>query len=115
MLEQLLKYKDYDLFINDSDDYKARFNHDKKQINIINKNRYKIESTYLEHPLFIETESNEEAYEMFVAYCDYQGIDEDDIECKQNDIGIIYAEAKQYGEDTEEDESIAKFTFEMIK
>ena len=43
--------------------------------------KYKIESTYLQFPIILETEANDEAFEMFVAYCDYQGIDEDDIEC----------------------------------
>ena len=28
--------------------------------------------------MILETESNDEAYEMFTAYCDYQGIDEDE-------------------------------------
>ena len=45
------------------------------EINV--KVKYKIESTYLQFPIFIETESNDEAYEMFTAYCDYQGVDED--------------------------------------
>ena len=72
---------------------------------------YRIESEYLEFPIILETESNDEAYEMFVAYCDYQGVDEDDIECKYDDDGIIYAEAKQEPEDGEEG---AKFTFEKV-
>lgn len=78
--------------------------------------KYKIESTYLQFPIFIETESNDEAYEMFTAYCDYQGVDEDDIECKYDDEeNIIYAEAKQNGENEEDDESVATFTFERVK
>lgn len=78
--------------------------------------KYKIESTYLQFPIIIETESNDEAFEMFVAYCDYQQVDEDEIECKHTDEeGIIYAEAYQNGEGDEEDESVAKFTFELIK
>lgn len=77
--------------------------------------KYKIESTYLEYPMMLETESNDEAYEMFTAYCDYQGIDEDDIEVKQDDQGIYYAIARQLGEDEEEDECIATFTFERVK
>lgn len=77
--------------------------------------KYKIESTYLQFPIIIETEANDEAYEMFVAYCDYNQVDEDEIECQYDDNGIVYAEAYQNGEDDEEDESIAKFTFEMIK
>jgi len=78
--------------------------------------KYKIESTYLQFPIILESESNDEAFEMFVAYCDYQQVDEDDIECQYADEGgIIYAEAYQNGEDEEEDESVAKFTFEMIK
>ena len=77
--------------------------------------KYKIESTYLQFPIFIETESNDEAFEMFVAYCDYQQVDESDIECQYADEGgIIYAEAYQDSEDEEEDESPAKFTFEKI-
>ena len=79
--------------------------------------KYKIESTYLEHPIFIETDSNDEAYEMFVAYCDYNQIDESDIEVKQDNDGIIYAEAYQQSEESNEDdeyENIAKFTFEKI-
>lgn len=76
--------------------------------------KYKIESTYLQYPLIIETESNDEAYEMFVAYCDYNQIDESDINVVQNDMGIIAATAKQYGEDSEEDESIATFYFNYI-
>lgn len=78
--------------------------------------KYKIESTYLQFPVIVETESNDEAFEMFVAYCDYNQIDEDEIECKYADEGgIIYAEAYQNGEGDEEDESVAKFTFELIK
>ena len=76
--------------------------------------KYKIESTYLQYPLIIETKSNDEAYEMFVAYCDYNQIDESDIDVVQNDMGIIAATAKQYGEDSEEDESIATFYFNYI-
>ena len=74
--------------------------------------KYKIESTYLQFPIIIETESNDEAFEMFVAYCDYQQVDEDDIECKYDDNGIIYAEAQQESEDDEEG---GKFTFERVK
>jgi len=78
--------------------------------------KYKIESTYLQFPIILESESNDEAFEIFVAYCDYQQVDEDDIECQYADEGgVIYAEAYQKGEDEEEDESVAKFTFEMIK
>lgn len=80
------------------------------EINV--KVKYKIESTYLQFPIFIETESSDEAYEMFTAYCDYQGIDEDDIECKYDDNGIVYAEAQQESEDDEEG---GKFTFERVK
>jgi len=76
---------------------------------------YRIESTYLQFPVILETESNDEAYEMFVAYCDYQGIDEDEIEVKQDDEGIYFAQAKQYGEDDESDECIATFTFDRVK
>lgn len=76
--------------------------------------KYKIESTYLQYPIYIESESNDEAYEMFVAYCDYNQIDESDIDVVQNDMGIIAATAKQYGEDSEEDESIATFYFNYI-
>lgn len=77
--------------------------------------KYIIKSTYLQFPVIIETESNDEAFEMFVAYCDYQQIDEDEIECKYDDNGIVYAEAEQNGEGDEEDECIARFTFELIK
>ena len=78
--------------------------------------KYKIDSTYFQFPMFIETESNDEAFEMFVAYCDYQQVDEDEIKCKYDDEqNIIYAEAKQNGEDEEDDESIATFTFEKVK
>lgn len=77
--------------------------------------KYKIDSTYLQYPLLIDTESNDEAFEMFVAYCDYNGIDEDEIEVKQDDNGIYFASAKQYGEDEEEDECIATFTFDRVK
>jgi hypothetical protein len=72
---------------------------------------YKIESTYLEYPMILETESADEAYEMFTAYCDYQGVDEDDIEVKQNEDGIYFAQAKQYDEN---DECIARFTFDKV-
>lgn len=37
MLKKLKKFADYNLLINGSDDYKAIFDHDKKQINIVNK------------------------------------------------------------------------------
>lgn len=73
---------------------------------------YRIESTYLQFPIIMETESNDEAFEMFVAYCDYNGIDEDDIEAKHDDNGIYFAIAKQYDEDTEE--CIATFTFDRV-
>lgn len=77
--------------------------------------KYKIESTYLQFPIILESESNDEAFEMFVAYCDYQQVDEDDIECQYADEGdIIYAEAYQEPEDDGEEEG-GKFTFEMIK
>lgn len=76
---------------------------------------YRIESTYLQFPLLIETESNDEAFEMFVAYCDYNGIDEDEIEAKHDDNGVYFAQAKQYGEDEEENECIATFTFDRVK
>lgn len=80
--------------------------------------KYKIESTYLEFPIIIETESNDEAYEMFVAYCDYNQVDEDEIECEYDDKGIVSAVAYQQSEEPDEDdeyENIAKFTFEIIK
>lgn len=79
--------------------------------------KYKIESTYLQYPIYIESESNDEAYEMFVAYCDYNQIDESDIEVKQDNNNIYYAEAYQQSEESNEDdeyENIAKFTFEKI-
>ena len=79
--------------------------------------KYKIESTYLQYPIYIESESNDEAYEMFVAYCDYNQIDESDIEVKQDNNSIYYAEAYQQSEESNEDdeyENIAKFTFEKI-
>ena len=76
---------------------------------------YKIDSTYLENPIILETESNDEAFEMFVAYCDYNNIDEDDIECKHDDEGVYFAIAKQMGEDEEADECIATFTFDRVK
>ena len=44
--------------------------------------KYKINSTYLQFSIILETEANDKAFEMFVAYCDYHGIDEDDIECE---------------------------------
>ena len=72
---------------------------------------YKIESDYLQFPIIMETESNDEAFEMFVAYCDYNGIDEDEIEAKHDDNGIYFAIAKQ-----EDDEgNIANFTFDRVK
>lgn len=72
---------------------------------------YKIESTYLENPIILETESNDEAFEMFVAYCDYNGIDEDEIEAKHDDDGVYFAVAKQ-----EDDEgNVASFTFDRVK
>ncbi len=74
--------------------------------------KYKIESTYLQFPIFIETESNDEAYEMFIAYCNYQGVDEDNIECKYDDNGIVYAKAQQ---ESEYDEEGGEFTFERVK
>ena len=56
--------------------------------------KYKIESTYLQFPIFIETESNDEAFEMFVAYCDYQHVDEYESECNYDEEeNIVYAEA----------------------
>lgn len=74
---------------------------------------YKIESTYLEFPIILETESNDEAYEMFTAYCNYQGVDDMDIECKYDENQDIYfAIAKQQGED---EEPPATFTFDRVK
>ena len=52
-------------------------------------NKYKIEANDLQFPVFIETESNTEAFDVFVAMCDYNGIDEDDIECQYDDEGNI--------------------------
>lgn len=37
MLKELKKFSDYNLLINGSDEYKAIFDHEKKQINIVNK------------------------------------------------------------------------------
>lgn len=80
--------------------------------------RYKIESTYLEFPVFIETESNDEAFEMFVAYCDYNQVDEDEIEAEHDETGVISAvahETAQIDNDSDEEETVAKFTFNKIK
>jgi len=72
---------------------------------------YRIESDYLQFPLIMETESHDEAFEMFVAYCDYNGIDEDEIEAKHDDDGVYFATAKQ-----EDDEgNVASFTFDRVK
>lgn len=79
--------------------------------------KYKIESTYFEFPLIIETNSNGEAFEMFVAYCDYNQIDEDEIQAEHDDKGIVSAVAYQMSDelnDDGEEESIAKFTFTRI-
>ena len=57
--------------------------------------KYKIEVCYLQFPLFIETESDLEAYEAFTALCDYNGVDEDEIEViKQDERGIVSAKAE---------------------
>lgn len=77
--------------------------------------KYKIESTYLEFPIILETESNDEAYEIFTAYCDYNDVEDTDIECEYDDEGIINAVAEQMGEDEEEDECIARFKFTKIE
>ena len=77
--------------------------------------KYKIESTYLQFPIILETESNDEAYEIFTAYCDYQGVDEDNIECEYDDKGISSAVAEQMGEDEEADECIARYKFTKIE
>ena len=77
--------------------------------------KYKIESTYLQFPIILETESNDEAFEMFTAYCDYQGVFEDDIECEYDDEGISNAVVEQMGKDEEEDECIARFQFTKIE
>lgn len=37
IIKQLVKYKNYRLYVNNSDDYKIVFNHEKQTINIINK------------------------------------------------------------------------------
>ena len=72
---------------------------------------YRIESDYLQFPIIMETESNDEAFEMFVAYCDYNGIDEDEIKAEHDDNGIYFATAKQ-----EDDEgNVASFTFDRVK
>lgn len=79
---------------------------------------YKIESTYLENPIILETESNDEAFEMFVAYCDYNGVDEDEIEAKHDDEGVYFAQAKemqQLDNDSDDEECVATFTFERVK
>lgn len=72
---------------------------------------YKIESDYLQFPLIMETESNDEAFEMFVAYCDYNGIDEDEIEAKHDDEGVYFATVKH----EDEDGNINTFTFDRVK
>ena len=74
--------------------------------------KYKINSTYLQFSIILETEANDKAFEMFVAYCDYHGIDEDDIECEYDNNMIVYAKAQPESEDDEEG---AEFTFEIIK
>lgn len=71
---------------------------------------YRIESDYLQFPIIMETESNDEAFEMFVAYCDYNGIDEDEIKAEHDDNGVYFATAKQ-----EDDEgNVASFTFDRV-
>jgi hypothetical protein len=84
--------------------------------------KYKIDSTYLQNPIYLETDSNDEAFEIFVAYCDYNQIDEDDIECEYDSIGICKAVASQdvdmadeYDDDEDHTESISRFTFEKIE
>lgn len=67
-------------------------NHKKSKGNKMAK--YKIESTYLQFPVIIETTSGDEAFEMFVAYCDYNGIDEDEIQAKHDNTGVVGAIAK---------------------
>lgn len=76
--------------------------------------KYKIESTYLQSPIIIETESINEAFRVFIAYCDYHGIDEDEIECVRDDNNIIvYAKAQL--EPEEDDEEGVEFTFAVVK
>ena len=76
--------------------------------------KYKIESTYLQSPIIIETESVKEAVRVFIAYCDYHGIDEDEIECVRDDNNVIvYAKAQI--EPEEEDEESVEFTFAVVK
>jgi len=72
---------------------------------------YRIESDYLQYPIIMETESNDEAFEMFVAYCDYNGIDEDEIEAKHDDDGIYFAIVKH----EDEDGNINTYTFDRVK
>lgn len=71
--------------------------------------RYKIEANDLQFPVFIETESNTEAFDVFVAICDYNGIDEDNIECQYDDEGNMTS-AMAWMEDSEEEEPEFKLT-----
>lgn len=71
--------------------------------------KYKIEANDLQFPVFIETESNTEAFDVFVAICDYNGIDEDDIECQYDDEGNMTS-AMAWMEDSKEEEPELKFT-----
>lgn len=72
---------------------------------------YKIESDYLQFPIIMETESDDEAFEMFVAYCDYNGIDEDEIEAKHDDNGIYFAIVNH----EDEDGNINTYKFDRVK
>lgn len=75
--------------------------------------KYKIESTYLQSPIIIETESVGAALGVFIAYCDYHSIDEDEIECVRDDNNmIVYAKAQL---EPEEDEEGVEFTFAIVK
>lgn len=77
--------------------------------------KYKIESTNFEFPIILETDSNDEAYEMFTAYCDYQGVDEDEIDCEYDNGEVVRASTQKIEyEGIAVEESIVRFTFERM-
>ena len=66
--------------------------------------KYKFDINDMQFPLYVETQSDLEAYEAFVALCDYNGIDEDEIEVIELDErGVKCAKAVVFDDENEDD------------
>lgn len=78
--------------------------------------KYKLDMNDMQFPLYIETQSDMEAYEAFVALCDYNGIDEDDIEIvEQDDRGVKVAKVEVFDDELVIDEDYEGSVYEFTR